>query len=195
MKTRKISITRQFFIFIFSTALVFGVIMSAISFISMKHFMTNRCKKDALNMATVAAGNVDPTVFQRALEEGPESEAYEELLNSLRFFLNGENVTYVYTLIPCDDEYVMFLADTDPEDPADYLEKYNAEDEMLLALSGTPTTTREPYADEWGSYYSGYYPVYLDETVIGLVVVDYDSTYINSSFGPFALNMCLGFAA
>lgn len=195
MKTRKISITRQFFIFIFCTALVFGLIMSAISFISMKNFMTTQCKKDALNMATVAAGNVDPMVFQKALEEGPESEAYEELLSSLRFFLNGENVTYVYTLIPCDDEYVMFLADTDPEDPADYLEKYNAEDEMLLALSGTPTTTREPYADEWGSYYSGYYPVYLDETVIGLVVVDYDSTYINSSFGPFALNMCLGFVA
>lgn len=174
MKTRKISISLQLFLFIMSTACIVALIIGLVSYTTMYAYLKDKAKNDALNLAQTAAANVDSKVFHDVLTEGSDSESYDEIMNSLDFFLVNNNIAYIYTMAPLDQENMQFIVDTDPEDPGEFGEAYEAEEEMLTVMQGIPTTTKDAYTDEWGTCYSGYAPIVYENEVIGFVAIDYD---------------------
>ncbi|MCH5280532.1 MAG: hypothetical protein J1E61_03615 [Lachnospiraceae bacterium] len=179
MKTRKISISAQLFLFILGAAVVVALIVGSVSYATMGRYLKEKNKNDVIEIAVIAAQNVDGETFSKAIEG--DEDALLAVKDSLSFFLVGESVTYVYTLMPKDETNFQFVVDTDPDDPGEYAEDYEAQDAMFEAMKGVSSVTKEPFTDEWGTFYSGYAPISYQGKVLGMVAVDYEASSIQSS--------------
>ena len=193
MKTKKLSIAAQLFLFIWGAAMVVAAIVGSIAYLNMGSFLQKKCKDDVMEIAVIAAENVDGKTFANAMK-GNET-ALLEVKDSLSFFLAGNSVTYVYTLMPKDAEWFQFVVDTDPEDPGAYAEVYEAQDAMFEAMKGGPSVTEDPFTDEWGTFYSGYAPITQDGKVLGIVAVDYEASSIQTSLNSLIRNILLAVGA
>jgi len=87
------------------------------------------------------------------------------------------------------------VVDTDPEDPGEYAEVYEAQDAMFEAMKGGPSVTEDPFTDEWGTFYSGYAPITQDGKVLGIVAVDYEASSIQTSLNSLIRNILLAVGA
>lgn len=192
MKTRKISIAAQLFLFILGASIVAALIVGAVSYSTMGRFLRQKTMGNVAEIAVIAAENVDGETFLKAME-GDES-ALSAVNDSLSFFLSGESVTYVYTLMPKDENNFQFVVDTDPEDPGEYAEDYEAQDAMFEAMDGKASVTKEPFTDEWGTFYSGYAPIVYDGQMLGIVAVDYEASSIQISLNHLIRNILFSVA-
>lgn len=192
MKTRKISIAIQLFLFILGTAMVVAIIIGSVSYSTMGNYLRQKSKDDVMEIAVIAAENVDGETFSKALE-GDEA-ALLAVKDSLSFFLTGDSVTYVYTLMPKDENNFQFVVDTDPDDPGEYAEDYEAQDAMFEAMEGKPSVTKEAFTDEWGTFYSGYAPILYNGEVKGIVAVDYEASSIQTSLSSLIRNILVAVA-
>lgn len=193
MKTRKLSIAAQLFLFIFGAAVIAAFIVSGVSYSVMGNYLRQKTMDHVVEIAVIAAENVDGEIFEKALEG--EEEALASVKDSLSFFLSGESVTYVYTLMSTEEGKIQFVADTDPEDPGEYGEDYEAQEAMFQALKGSPSVTEEPFTDQWGTFYSGYAPVIWEGKVLGIVAVDYEASSIKTSLYHLVRNLFLAVAS
>ena len=189
MKTKKLSIAAQLFLFILGASIIVAVIVGSVAYVNMGNFLQKKCKDDVMEIAVIAAENVDGEIFAKAIE-GDET-ALLTVKDSLDFFLVGDSVTYVYTLMPKDADWFQFVVDTDPEDPGEYAEDYEAQGAMFQAMQGSASVTEEPFTDEWGTFYSGYAPIFQDGKVMGIVAVDYEASSIQTSLNSLIRNILL----
>lgn len=179
MKTRKISIAAQLFLFILGAAIVVALVVGGVSYSTMGGFLREKTMDDVMEIAVIAAENVDGETFAKAVEG--DEDALLTVKDSLSFFLEGESVAYVYTLMPKDAVNFQFVVDTDPDDPGEYAEDYEAQEAMFEAMEGKTSVTKEAFTDEWGTFYSGYAPIFFQGKVLGLVAVDYEASSIQAS--------------
>lgn len=193
MKTKKLSIAAQLFLFILGAAVIVAVIVGSIAYVNMSNFLQKKCKDDVMEIAVIAAENVDGAIFAEAME-GDET-ALSTVKDSLSFFLVGNSVTYVYTLMPKDADWFQFVVDTDPDDPGEYAEDYEAQEAMFQAMQGSSSVTAAPFTDEWGTFYSGYAPIIHDGKVLGIVAVDYEASSIQTSLNSLIRNILLAVGA
>ena len=187
MKTRKMSISTQLFLFILGAAIIVALIVGIVSYFTMGSFLKEKNKTDVTEIAVMAAENVDGETFARAVEG--DEEALLQVKDSLSFFLVGDSVAYVYTLMPKDSENFQFVVDTDPEDPGEYAEDYEADEGMFEAMRGTASVTKDPIVDEWGTFFSGYAPIFYNGEVLGIVAVDYEALSIQASLNSLVRNI------
>ena len=192
MKTRKISIAAQLFLFIFGASVIVSAIVGGVSYSTMGNFLRQKTMADVMEIAVIAAENVDGETFEKAMEG--DSDALSAVKDSLSFFLSGDSVTYVYTLMAKDREYFQFVVDTDPEDPGEYAEDYEAQEAMFEAMEGKESVTREVFTDEWGTFYSGYAPIFHNGKVLGIVAVDYEASSIKTSLDSLIRNILIAVA-
>ncbi len=192
MKTRKISISAQLFLFILGAAIIVSLIVGGVSYTTMGSFLRQKSMQDVMEIAVIAAENVDGEVFAKAMEG--DDGALLTVKDSLSFFLSGDSVTYVYTLMPKNGENFQFVVDTDPEDPGEYAEDYEAQEAMFEAMEGKASVTKEPFTDEWGTFYSGYAPVVYNGEVLGIVAVDYEASSIQTSLNSLIRNIIIATA-
>lgn len=189
MKTQKISIASQLFLFILGAAVIVALIVGGVAYSNMSRFLEQKTKDDVKEIAVIAAENVDGMLFEQAM--AGDAEALLAVKDSLSFFLVGDSVTYVYTLMPKDAENFQFVVDTDPEDPGEYAEDYAAETEMFEAMKGNASVTPNPITDEWGTFYSGYAPIKVNGSPAGIVAVDYQASSIRTSLGSLVRNILI----
>ncbi len=187
MKTRKISIAAQLFFFILGASIVAALIVGGVSYSTMGRFLRQKTMGNVMEIAVIAAENVDGETFLAAMEG--DEEALLSVKDSLSFFLSGDSVTYVYTLMPKDESNFQFVVDTDPEDPGEYAEDYEAQDAMFEAMEGEASVTKEAFTDEWGTFYSGYAPIKYNGKTLGIVAVDYEASSIQVSLNDLIRNI------
>lgn len=193
MKTRKMSIAAQIFLFMLGTAILVSLIVGIVSYVTMGDFLRQKSQKDVMDIAAMAAENVDGETFSRAI--AGDAETFQAINDSLSFFLTGESVAYIYTLMPKDQNFFQFVVDTDPEEPGEYAEDYEAQEAMFEAMKGTPSVTAEAFTDEWGTFYSGYAPIYYNGQVLGIVAVDYEASSIQTSLNKLVRNILIAVVA
>lgn len=189
MKTRKIGIASQLFIFILGAAVVAAVIVGAVSHSTMGNFLRQKNMDDVLEIAVIAARNVDGETFSKAVEGEPD--ALQEVYDALNFFKEGDSVTYIYTMMPKDKEYFQYVVDTDDDEPEPFGAEYEAEDAMFEVMEGSPAVTPEPMTDEWGTFYSAYAPISYNGEVLGFVGVDYNASSIQTSLNSLVHNVVI----
>ena len=189
MKTRKISIAAQLFLFIVGAAVIVSLIVGGVSYSTMGNFLRKKSMDNVMEIAQIAAENVDGETFSKAVEG--DEDALSTVKDSLSFFLVGDSVTYVYTLMPKDKNNFQFVVDTDPDEPGEYAEDYEAQDAMFEAMKGTVSVTDEPFTDEWGTFYSGYAPISHNGKVLGIVAVDYEASSIQTSLSRLVRNILI----
>ncbi len=167
--------------------MIVALVVGCVSYSTMENFLRQKSMNDVMEIAVIAAENVDAETFLSAMEG--DAGALETVKNSLSFFLAGDSVTYVYTLMPKDTDNFQFVVDTDPEDPGEYAEDYTAQDAMFEAMQGKPSVTKEAFTDEWGTFYSGYAPILHNGKALGIIAVDYEASSIRTSLNSLIRNL------
>lgn len=203
IKTRKRSLVGK----IRNTMLIMGIsivfVMTGLSCFVMKNYLVEDVKKNVAGIARIAAAQVDGDKFAGIKPGEEQSESYQEIFTNLSYFLDGNSVAYVYSMKQNEDGGLEFVVDTDTEEGALIGEVYEeGVQEMYEALEGKVTTDSEVTSDEWGSFLSGYAPIYNQAgSVVGIVGVDCSADFVEEKTGTFFKYMividiiCVIFAA
>ena len=189
MKTRKISIASQFFIFIMGAAIMVALVVGAVSYSTMGNFLRHKNMDNVTEIAVIAAENVDGETFSKAVEGDPD--AMEEVKDALSIFMEGGSVAYIYTMMPKNADYFQYVVDADPDNPEPYGTEYEAEDAMFEAMESGPSVNKEPMTDEWGTFYSSYAPISYNGQVLGIVGVDYEASSVQASLNSLVRNIII----
>lgn len=161
-------------------AVLVSVLVSVVSTAQMKKYLLSVSQEHTVSVAKTAAEFVDAELFVALQEGDEETEAYEVILNNLTSFLLDENIEYIYTM-RMDGDKLVFVVDADQEDGAAIGEEYEIYDKIEEAFAGETTLDDEVTSDDWGSYYSGFAPIFDgEENVVGIVGVDCGIDSINA---------------
>jgi methyl-accepting chemotaxis protein len=138
----------------------------------MESNMLDQSRRQTKSVAAMAAATVNGDLLEEIQTGDEDSEAYAAILTQLQNFLQGDSVDYIYTMRQVGDE-LQFVVDADPDEPAAVGEPYESYDTIDLAFQGISAVDSEVTNDEWGSFYSGFAPVYNSEgEIVGVVGVD-----------------------
>ncbi|MCR5655719.1 MAG: hypothetical protein K6G07_08820 [Lachnospiraceae bacterium] len=179
MKVRKISVATKISIIIIGLFLVLDILLGAMLYSRTKEMLETQTKENAMHIADCVAASVDGELLAQIGDGDEESEAFLAVHKSLSLFLENAGVEYVYTLRKNPDGAMVFVVDSDPEDPAGINEELDEEEEMVHALAGETSVNNEPFTDEWGTHISAYAPIYVGSEVVGLGSVDISMDSIN----------------
>jgi diguanylate cyclase (GGDEF)-like protein len=143
-------------------------------------------KSELLAVCFAARGDIDIDLFM-SIDNEADFFAHETEINQciekLRDLKNGVGATYIYVLKEIDGKF-FFIFDTDeeagtPDNPI--FTEYELAETHLSAFAGESATDIMNVEDEWGSYNTGAIPLYDGETIVGIVSVDFEDTYIERS--------------
>lgn len=182
-----------------NTMIISGVLMvclmTLLSYKVMKDNLMDEIKSSVMEVAKIAAANVDGDTFIEIAEGDDEVETDEFLAihSKLSTFLEGENTEYIYTMKLLENGTMVFVVDTDPEEAAAAYEEYDeVADEMLECLEGKVTVDADITSDEWGEFLSAYAPIYdSNGNVVGLVGVDFLASSVKDKSTAFAKKMAV----
>ncbi|MDD6156353.1 MAG: methyl-accepting chemotaxis protein [Lachnospiraceae bacterium] len=171
-KTKGLSIRTKL---ILCSVLLSSVVLIGMGFIvsstARKNF-TQQITKETCNIAGLAASQVDMAKLQSIQAGMDDASVYQEILADLRQFLISDTTEYIYILYK-DGENFYFWADADEEEPADIGEECEFCEAMEGAWNGTITGDKEITTDEWGSFLSGYAPIFdANGNVVAILGVD-----------------------
>lgn len=182
MKVRKISISRRLILLISIVTLICSAILGICVYQMEKNSLITISKKNGMELAACAAAAVDGDAFAQITEGMENSDEFQQVYDVLAGYRDNSSIEYIYSMKQLPDESVVFVVDTDTEEPAGIYEEYGTLDKVTEALT-TKTTTAddEVTTDEWGSYYSAYSPIYNQAgDAVGIVGVDVSIDWINA---------------
>jgi signal transduction histidine kinase/FixJ family two-component response regulator len=150
-------------------------------------------RRSLCRIASAAAGVLDGDLHSRINHPDMiDGALYEEAIAPLRaMYARTEGVKYMYTAVR-DGETIRFVLDAAQpgdhdgdgvEDRAAVWEPYDEFEPFMLKAFGTAAepgiaiATQHPYSDKWGTFMTGYAPLYNREGAqVGLVGVDMDAS-------------------
>ncbi|MGE5423230.1 MAG: methyl-accepting chemotaxis protein, partial [Ignavibacteriales bacterium] len=189
----KWSIGTKLLILFILVSILASVIVGYVSYRSAYNSQLDQIKTSLTSLAQGGSLLIDGDQHQQ-LKPGDESSTnYKQQINILRKYQEKTELTYVYTVVKGGKLGGKFILDADPEDPTAIGEEYEPTPQMYKALNGTAGADEEPYTDEWGTFLSGYAPIYNSQgQVVAILGVDIDVSYINQMGFNLFLKMALG---
>lgn len=171
-KVRRMKLSWKITGVVLCMAMLVGGLVGGISLMQMRQYLLDSSKQRTISVARVAADMVDGDMLEN-LQAGDEgTREYKEIFDTLSHFLLDEDVAYIYTMRRVEGE-VQFVVDTDTEEGGAIGEPYESYEELDAALEGEVIGDSEVTTDEWGSFYTGYAPIYnTKQQVVGVVGVD-----------------------
>ncbi len=179
MKVRKISIFNQLFIWLAILLLVGNGILGFVAYKHSKDSLFEQIQGNVINLSSSAAAHVSGEALQQ-VEIGDEgSEAYNVVLEQLAVFRDNAELEYIYTLRRLDDGTVIFVVDSDTEEPAAIGDECELTDALDRAFNeGITLADDEPFTDEWGTHISAYSPIFVGDEVVGAVGIDISANWV-----------------
>lgn len=148
-----------------------------------KTALTDQMKEELFLTSKVMSSQIDgDLLYQINGKEDTENEAFMQVYQKLDELRgdNGEIITYLYVLRLDEEGNARFIVDgaylTDGiiDVYADQLYE-DAPIEDIRKGSAAPHVSDEPYTDEWGTFMTGYAPIYDSSgNVAGVLGVDFD---------------------
>lgn len=179
MKTHKMGIFKQLFLYLAVLLLLGNVILGFLAYHRSEKALFQQIQSNAKNIAQCAAMNVSGDVLQGIKMGDEQTEEYETIIQELVLFRDNADIEYIYTLRNVGDDQFEFIVDSDLEEPAAVGDLCEMTEALNVAFTDQVTTAdNEPFADEWGSHVSAYSPVLYDGQVVGIVGVDISANWI-----------------
>lgn len=155
-----------------TTSLV--VIVFFISYTSIFEYEESKLKANIKNLAADASKAFDSSKLETLIKsKNKNTSEYNDLLNSMLLYKGSKDIQNMYVFIKQDDSTALFLIDASPE-PADFLEKYDMDKDMLNTFNGNISVSEEAFTDKWGTYISGYTPI-KDSAGKIICIIGFDS--------------------
>ncbi len=179
MKVRKISIFTQLYIWLAVLLLAGNGILGFMAYKHSKDNLFEQIQGNVENLAVSAAAHVDGEALQSVQIGDEGSEAYNIVLEQLAVFRDNAELEYIYTLRQLEDGTVIFVVDSDTEEPAAIGDECEMTDGLEKAFSeGDVYADEEPFTDEWGTHISAYSPVYIGDEIVGAVGIDLSANWV-----------------
>ncbi|MBR0163289.1 MAG: response regulator [Lachnospiraceae bacterium] len=153
---------------LFVATAAFGLLLHR----QIRQMTLRQIRSNAMDIARIAADQVDAEVFGRLVPGDEDTQEYASVLRVLTRILESSEVEYLYTIAQNDAGDLVFIVDSDPEDPGLIGEAYTGSPDAMRAIEGTAVADDEPYRDRWGIHISAYAPVLHEGRVVGAAVVD-----------------------
>lgn len=174
IKTRKISIELKITIFIY--VLIFfgcGILGIGLYNGSVK-LIEEQIKNDSMTIAGNAAYCTDVEKLLKVENVTADNEDIIEISELYLDLTNEGNADYIYAFFLNENGEPYFIATSDYEESADAIgEPFEMFPGMAIAFSGQKVADEEPTTDEWGTFLSGYAPLYdANNNVVGIVGAD-----------------------
>ena len=193
MKVRRSSVSKKLIFAIVGLLLVSYIAIGVAVYLRVEKELTGKVGERAISIVQCVAASVDGDLLDTIKTGDDETEAFETIAESLRYYTEHGNVEFVYTLRKVGTG-AEFIVDGDLEEPAlvgDSVE--NVTQEMLRAFEGEVTVDTKPVTDYWGTHISAYAPIYSGERIVGIAVVDLDAIDIkrkNDSVADLIVIIC-----
>lgn len=177
MKSKRIKLQEKYIMIIIIVGFVCFGLLGIIVYKQVSRMMIAQNKEDAMGIAETAANDIDEELF---LEVGPgQGEAFDEVYNTLANYKVNNLIKYIYAMKE-DGDHLIFVVDTDDNEPAQYGEPYEYLKDMAPVFKGEVCCDEDVTSDQWGTYYSAYAPIKTkDGQVVGLVGCDIAVESIN----------------
>ena len=171
---------------------VVGAFLAYRSRTTMRHVIDNHM----LGVAKTAGAMLDGDELAALTEEDAGGPRQAAVLDKLNFFSNNLEFKYIYVVRKTEDGRFIFLADADPEEPADFGEAVTESPALLSAGGGVAAVDARSIGDRWGKYYSAYCPVFCtDGSIGGIVGVDFDANWYKNQMTQNSIYLLLAGAA
>ena len=118
MKTHKMGIFKQLFLYLAVLLLLGNVILGFLAYHRSEKALFQQIQSNAKNIAQCAAMNVSGDVLQGIKMGDEQTEEYETIIQELVLFRDNADIEYIYTLRNVGDDQFEFIVDSDPEEPA-----------------------------------------------------------------------------
>ena len=191
-KKKTLSLSAAIMLIISSfTIIVSGVLGTVLSFQSINK-MKAMVENKTLEMATTAAALLDGNSLKDIQASDENTEKYQHALTTLRAFKSANGDTsgefaYIYLVRQVAEHDYIFTIDPDEEEPTPFGSVIEETPALESAAHKVAAFDKEPFTDEWGTFYSAYAPI-LDSTgevamIVGIDVWDnwYNETVWSSS--------------
>ncbi|WP_321420821.1 PDC sensor domain-containing protein [uncultured Methanomethylovorans sp.] len=148
-----------------------------------KNALTDQMKEELVLTAKVMSSQIDgDLLYQINGEQDTENAAFMQVYQKLDELRggNGDIITYLYIMRLDEEGNARFIVD------ADYIEDgvidvyanqlyEEAPIEDIKKGLAEPHVSEEPYTDEWGTFMTGYAPIYdSNGNIAGVLGVDFD---------------------
>lgn len=170
MKKRPLKLESKYILGIFMVGICCFIILGYLIYHQVSLMMINQCKDDAMGLAQVAASHINGDDFENI--RSTDCKEYEETYEILDRYSNSNLISYIYAMRK-QSNHMVFVIDTDKENPAYFEEYYDILDDMQPALEGKTCADQELTGDKWGNYFSAYSPIFSSKgRVVGIVGCD-----------------------
>ena len=178
MKVRKVSIATKLILIVMVLFLIMDIVLGFVTYTSASKMVINQIKNTGQSVASCVAAEVDGNIL---LSVQPGEETSDEYMSQsilLTEFLESSGCEYIYLVRKASNETGMeYAIDAQIEDASmtgDVFEDTDAQS----AFSGETLSNDEPYTDEWGTHITSYTPVYVDNSIVGVVGVDISMEWV-----------------
>ena len=196
MKNSKVTfpLSRKIAVMVIAIAIILSTVLIAAFTEHYRQEMIDDFERMAMDVAAIAATQLNPDKFQTYLDTGVKDEEYKNAFEQLSKFRESADVEYLYVVVPKPDE-VWYVMDTDPTEgqiPLGYHQPYyegefakNAE-RMVRGERIKPIVSNE----EYGWLLSAYYPVQTSSgDPAGYVGVDILMRNVRENLNSFVFNV------
>ena len=171
MKTRRLSLRTKITLVIALSSIICFCVFGVISYQRVSTELIEQIRAEALHIAEIAASELDGDRFANITSD--EDDDFTYVYDTLVKYRESEVVEYIYTMKQVGPGQTVFVVDTDPEEPAEVDEEYEWLDVFETVYGGEGAWVDELTVDEWGTFISGYAPIFGSSgDVVGLVGVD-----------------------
>lgn len=150
---------------------VLGIVLSYQSINKMKEIVDNK----TLEMASTAAALLDGDILKDIQATDVETENYQKTLTTLRAFksANGDSsgeFAYIYLVRQISEHEFVFTIDPDEVKPVAFGSPIEETGALASAAKKVAAFDKEPYTDEFGTFYSAYAPVLDSSGEVAMIV-------------------------
>ncbi|MBQ5428634.1 MAG: response regulator [Oscillospiraceae bacterium] len=176
-------------LFMLATNLTLGLVVTR----QARRVTKTQINERMLDIVNTAAAMLDGDVLERLTAGDKDTPEYQEVLTTLRRFLDNIELDYIYYVRDMGDGSFTFGIDPDPVSPGEFGSPVVYTDALREASLGTPSVDETPYEDTWGRFYSAFSPVFNSGgRVAAIVTADFNADWYEAQIGQIQTTVITG---
>lgn len=180
VKTKRLSIASKLMFCISGVSVLCSVVLGVGTYQKVSTSLIDQAKTNGIELSKCAASEINGDLFGSIQEGMEDSDEFQEVYKKLANFRDNSSIEYIYSMKQLEDGKLVFVVDTDKEEPAALYEEYEMTDKIQEVLAGTSAADDVIATDEWGSHLSSYSPIFnSNQEVVGIVGIDFSVNSIN----------------
>lgn len=179
-RTRKLNLSSKFLIASTFILALISVCIGGFFYDYYRKDLAKSLKQTVTDLAKVVSANLDGDLHETFDFSSIDTEEYVKQSSYLADIMNISGLAYAYTYVPAAEGELQFILSNEDAQLGNYGDcmglRMKANEYTDKALSGIACAEDGISSDEWGTYFSGYAPIYNSkQEIVAAVGIDYSA--------------------